>query len=628
MPSRTSLRRFLWLVSLIALLPVVPIACAPSDSASSTDMRVTRHTAPASHPIDPVIVRIRDEGMNRSHVRETLDYLCNVIGPRLTGSPNLWRANEWTRDRLTSWGLVDAHLESWGPFGRGWSLKRFSMQVVEPTAIVLHGYPKAWSPGLDAPIETDVVYLDAKSESDLKKYKGTLRGQIVLIGAPREVEPAFTPQATRMDDDRLAKLAASRPSTNPAAPTTQADQPAPPPGELLVPQRGGRSRPTSGPSSRPAMTPLAAQRFAGRLLAFAADEGAAMVVVPSTQGTGGTFFVAAAMLPNEQPTIPGSSTTGPSTRPRPWNLDAPKNIPQVTLAVEDYNRLVRMIGLGQKLKIAADLRVQFHTDDPMGYNTIAEIPGTDLKDEVVMVGAHMDSWHSGTGATDNGVGCAAAMETVRIIKAAGLKPRRTIRVALWTGEEEGLLGSTAYVKRHFGYVPDPPRGGRSATRPATRLSEGTEPDGGADNPATVPTTQPISGVVKGPDYEKLSAYFNLDNGTGKVRGIYAQANDKAMPIFKQWLTPFHDLDARTVTLVNTGATDHIPFDRIGLPAFQFIQDPIEYMTRTHHSNIDTFERAQIDDLKQASTIMAGFVWQAANAEERFPRKPVTSTRSR
>jgi Zn-dependent M28 family amino/carboxypeptidase len=251
----------------------------------------------------------------------------------------------------------------------------------------------------------------------------------------------------------------------------------------------------------------------------------------------------------------------------------------------------------------------------MAYNTVAEIPGTDpeLKDQIVMVGAHLDSWHSGTGATDNGVGSACAMEAVRIIKAAGLQPRRTIRIGLWTGEEQGLYGSAAYVKQHFGHDPD--RAARSQRPQVTDPAAGQTPDSNA------PTTRPARRIVKEKEYDKLSVYFNLDNGTGKIRGVYAQGNEAAVPIFKNWLAYFHDLDATTVTLSNTGGTDHQSFDGIDLPGFQFIQDPIEYNSRTHHSNYDVYDRLQADDVKQASTIMAAFIYRAAMMDERFPRKP-------
>jgi hypothetical protein len=388
-------------------------------------------------------------------------------------------------------------------------------------------------------------------------------------------------------------------------------------GERLVnrtPPATNGSQSTNQPASRPSRRRSADPIFS-RALAFAAVEGARVVVAPSSQGDGGTLYVSSATVPGEPPsTAPStgptsSATTAPTTRPRAWATDVPVMPAQVTLAVEDYDRLVHMIQRGQELTVAVDLQVQFHDDDLMSYNTVAEIPGTDLAHEIVMVGAHLDSWHSGTGATDNAAGCAAAMEAVRILKALDVKPRRTIRVALWTGEEQGLFGSEEYVKQHFGEYP-------AEASPATR--ETTDPT------TTEATTRPGSArrrLVKKPDYENFSVYFNLDNGTGKIRGVFCQGNQAAAPIFQQWLAPFADLGANTVTLSDTRGTDHVSFDAVGLPGFQFIQDPIEYWTRTHHSNYDVFERIQADDMKQASTIMASFLYNAAMMDQRFPRKP-------
>jgi len=259
-----------------------------------------------------------------------------------------------------------------------------------------------------------------------------------------------------------------------------------------------------------------------------------------------------------------------------------------------------------------DLQVQFHAADLMAYNTVAEIPGTDLKDEVVMLGGHMDSWHAGTGATDNGAGVAVAMEAVRILQALNLKPRRTIRIALWTGEEQGLLGSKAYVAEHFGKIetPVPAAGAAASPGPTSSVSPS-------------PASSPVPGVlVTKPEYEKFSSYFNLDNGTGKMRGVYLQGNEALRSLFRQWLMPFREMGAATLSISNTGGTDHLSFDAIGLPGFQFIQDEIEYDTRTHHSNQDVFDRIQADDMKQAATIMAAFVYNAATRDEKLPRKPM------
>ncbi|MGH9967749.1 MAG: M20/M25/M40 family metallo-hydrolase [Pyrinomonadaceae bacterium] len=532
--------------------------------------------APAKDPNDP-IERIKDEGMNRSQVMKTLSYLTDVIGPRLTNSPNMRRANEWTRDEMKKWGLENAHLEPWGPFGRGWSLKRFSAQVVEPQAIPLIAYPKAWSPATNGPITADVVYFNVKTEADMEKYKGKLKGAIVLTAPMREVKARFEVLSTRLDEKNLLALA--------DAPEPRASQ-----------RRGGFQM---SPEQR------AALQLNSKKYQFLQDEGAAVLVDPSRAGDGGTIFVQSATVPqpvSAEPFGPNSRSIGP------YDKSAPKITPQLVLAVEHYNRIIRMIEAGEKVKMAVDLAVDWQDADLMGYNTIAEILGTDLKNEIVMLGGHMDSWHSGTGATDNGAGVAVGMEAVRIIQSLGLKPRRTIRVALWSGEEQGLLGSRAYVAEHFGKFETPAaaaaagNGGGNGTAPATA------------------TAAPV--LIKKPDYENLSAYFNLDNGTGKIRGVYLQGNESARALFRQWLMPFRDAGAATLSISNTGGTDHLAFDAIGLPGFQFIQDEIEYDTRTHHSNQDVFDRIQADDMKQAATIMTAFVFNTAVRDEKLPRKPM------
>ncbi len=526
-------------------------------------------TSPAATPnqTDP-IERIKDEGINRSQVKQTLSYLTDVIGPRLTNSPGMKHANEWTRDRMTKWGLQNARLEPRGPFGRGWTLKRFSAQVVTPQAIPLIAFPKAWSPGTQGPLTAAVVYIDAGNESELQKFKGKLKGAIVLTTPMRSVPAHFQPLGSRRDEKNLLGLA--------NAPEPRASTP---------------RRFQGSPEQR------AAAQFAALKLQFFHEEGAALLINFS-RGDAGTIFVGSAQAPQ-----PASDSRPGSRGPRPYDKDAPSIVPQIVLSTEHYNRIVRILQAGQTVKMEVDLAVEFQDSDLMGYNTIAEIPGTDLKDEVVMLGGHMDSWHSGTGATDNGAGVAVAMEAVRILQALNLKPRRTIRVALWSGEEQGLLGSRAYVAEHFGSL-----------EPAATTALGGGSAGGSEATPRL-TTKPA--------YEKLSAYFNLDNGTGRIRGVYLQGNEAVRSVFRQWLVPFHDLGAATLTIANTGGTDHLPFDAIGLPGFQFIQDEIEYSTRTHHSNQDVFDRIQEDDMKQASTIMAAFVYNTAMRDEKLPRKPVT-----
>jgi len=556
--------------ALLLILLISPISSGASfaQQPSPSPAPQPQTQQPTPDPNDP-IERIKDEGTKRSQVMQTLSYLSDVIGPRLTASPGMKRSNEWTRDQLTKWGLQNARLEAWGPFGRGWTLKRFSAQVVEPLAIPLIAYPKAWSPATGGAITAEVVYIDAKDEAELQKFKGKLKGAIVLTAKMREVKAGFDPAGTRLNEKDLLTLA---------------DAPAPD-GR----GRGGR---------RFQLTPeqRAAQAFACRKNQFFLDENAAVLIDASRIGDGGTIFVQQATVPQpcvENPFGPNAPRQIPA-----YDKSAPKIIPQLVMAVEHYNRVARMIEAGEKVRATVDLAVDWHDSDAMGYNTIAEIPGTDLKDEVVMLGGHMDSWHGGTGATDNAAGVSVAMEAVRILQALNLKPRRTIRIALWSGEEQGLLGSRAYVAKHFGAMVTP---AQHAASPAPPLAPS---------------------LVTKPEYEKFSGYFNLDNGTGKIRGVYLQGNEAVRPLFRLWLAPFRDLGAATLSISNTGGTDHLSFDGIGLPGFQFIQDEIEYDTRTHHSNQDVFDRIQADDMKQAATIMAAFVYNAAMRDEKLPRKPM------
>jgi hypothetical protein len=506
------------------------------------------------------IDKIREEGLKNSQVMQTLSYLTDVIGARLTNSPNMKRANEWTRDTMTKWGMQNARLESWGPFGRGWSLNGFTAQVTSPQTIPVTAYPKAWSPSTKGAVTSEVVLFEAKSDADFEKYKGKLKGKIVLVSHLRPLNGIDKPLLSRYSDEDLLKLA---------------NAPAP---------NGGNPNQFPPDAIKNILNYF---NFNARQMKFLMDEGAAVMIDNSQGGSGGTLFVQGANLAIElSPNIKTIEDLFNDAGFQPQRKGADANMmPQVTMASEDYNRLVRMIQFGVKPVMTVEIKAQYHDEDMMGYNTVAEIPGTDpaLKDEIVMLGGHLDSWHSSTGATDNGAGCAVAMEAARIILASGLKPRRTIRVALWSGEEQGLYGSTFYARQHLGEMKD-------------------------------------GNLVKGAEYDKISAYYNLDNGTGRIRGVYLQGNALVKPIFETWLAPFSDLGAKTLTLSNTGGTDHLSFDALGIPGFQFIQDAVEYNTRTHHSNQDNFDRIQADDMKQASTIMAAFVYQTAMMDERLPRK--------
>jgi len=525
------------------------------------------------------IEKIKDEGMNRSQVMQTLSYLTDVIGSRLTGSPNLKRANEWTRDTMAKWGMQNAKLEAWGPFGRGWALKEFSAEIIDPQTIPVAAFPKAWSPSTKGSITGDVVFMEIKSDEDFAKYKGQLKGKIVLMSRSRDLKADFGGMGSRLSDEELTKMA--------NAPDPNAPRPGQPP---------------ANPFGQ--MTPAMQERINRFMLGlkalnFLVEEGAAVAVDNSSNGSGGTIFVQGADVAQEIPAnIMEMFTRRDRLTPQQKEAEA-KMVPQMTVATEDYNRLVRMIQHGVKPKMTVNIRTQYYDDDLMAYNTIAEIPGSDptLKSELVMLGGHIDSWHAGTGATDNGAGVAVAMEAARILIASGLKPRRTIRVGLWSGEEQGLFGSSNYVKQHFGDM----KGGPN-------LFGMPDPSGAKPE------------LSKGPEYDMLSAYYNLDNGTGKIRGVYMQGNAAVRPYFEAWLASFADMGAKTLTMSNTGGTDHLSFDRIGLPGFQFIQDVIEYDSRTHHSNQDVYDRIQADDMKQAATIMAAFVYQTAMMDEKMPRK--------
>jgi len=483
------------------------------------------------------IERIKREAMDRSQAMTTMSWLTDVHGPRLTGSPGLDKASAWTVGKLKEWGLASARLERWGPFGRGWTNERFVFQAVGPVAFPIAAAPRAWSLGTNGAVRGEAIIMKVEKPEDLAQYKGKLRGKFVMLTPPRAVNALFAAPATRFTDAQLAQMAAP-----PAAP-----------------QGGGRpAGPGAGQFQPPAFNASAASG-----IAFFAEEGVAAVLLPA-RGDGGTVF-----------TDNGNAGARQSA-------SAP-NAPYVHVSIEHYGRIWRTLEKGVPVSLELDMKNTFAESDPYEYNVVAEIPGTDpaLKDEVVMLGAHFDSWHAGTGATDNAAGSVVMLEAVRIIQALGLKPKRTIRIALWTGEEQGLLGSRAYVQQHF------------------RDSTGVKPA-----------------------HDKVSAYYNIDNGTGKVRGVFLQGNEGVRPVFDAWMGPFKSEGMQTLTIRNTGGTDHLAFDAVGIPGFQFIQDPVEYGSRTHHSNADVYERIQEDDMKFNAAVLASFVWQTAQRAEKLPRKTV------
>jgi len=506
-------------------------------------------------------VSIRAEALGHSHVMEYASALTDGIGPRLTGSPNLKKANEWTLAQFTAMGCSNAHLEDWGEFGMGWEQLNTWVRMTSPDKAVFIAQAAPWSPSTKGPVTGAAAWVDIKEEKDFDKYKGQLAGKIVLLGDMREVKPVDKPVFTRYDEAELKKI-------------------------------------QEYPLQRRERNPQALQQFMQRLEfrekvgKFLATEGVAAVIVPSRDGengggSGGTIF----------------DDSGSDFGRLVYQRNHANPVSLAVTAIENYGRVYRLLKANVPVTIEVNIESQFIGDHEHGFNTVAEIPGTDpnLKEEVVMVGGHLDSWASATGATDNGAGSVVAMEVMRILNTLHVKPRRTIRVALWTGEEQGLFGSQGYARDHLGVIP-----------------RSTEPDQLKIFEMMRKVTGPIQ--VK-PEQEKISAYFNVDNGTGRIRGIYLQQNAAVEPIFKQWMEPLQDVGVTTITLRDTGGTDHLSFDAVGVPGFQFIQDPMDYSSRTHHTNMDTYERLQAEDLAQAAMVEAIFVYNAAMRDQMLPRKP-------
>ncbi len=488
------------------------------------------------------IAKIRTEGLAHSQVMDIAFQLTDGSGPRLMNSPGFFRATNWAKKTLQGWGLDNTALEPWGTFGKGWELQKSYIAMTAPYYKPLIGLPKTWTSGTGGAKNAEIVIVTAKDSTELLAFVGKLQGKIIILPLKDTLKPGFTPDASRYADSTLQQM-----------------------GAFQLPKPDSSRR----PSNRGGQLQLAALQLA-RIKELAKKEGAIAVLSGSVRGHDGTIFVQGG----------GAYTT-----------QSPENFLDIMLAFEDYMTLYRLAKAGTVVKLDLDVQTKFAVSDSTGYNVIAEIKGSDpkLKDELVMLGGHLDSWHGSMGATDNAAGCAVMMEAMRILKTLGVKPRRTIRMALWSAEEEGLIGSRNYVRNHF-------------TDTATRKYNAAG--------------------------DKVAAYFNLDNGTGKIRGVYAQGNEQVKPIFTQWLQPFHDLGAGAVTLQTTGGTDHLSFDAIGLPGFQFIQDGMEYNTRTHHTNMDSYDHLQAADLMQAATIVASFVYNAAMRDEKLPRKPFTPSAPR
>jgi carboxypeptidase Q len=544
---------------------VLPLSAADKNktntNSSDTNKPSYELPQPAKENLDyNMYQQVRIEGLTHSHVMEFASALMDGIGPRLTGSPNLKHANEWTRDQLAAMGCSNAHLEDWGEFGMGWQQLNTWTRMASPDTAVFITQAAPWSPSSNGAISGQAIWIDVKKEEDLDKYKGKLAGKVVLLGDMREVKPVDKPLFERDDEKDLAKII---------------EHPLVPEQEYFTPEL------------------MKSIDLRQKISAFLASEHALAVILPSRDGrnnggSGGTIFV-------------------DSSRGLGWfsyQREHIQPVPVVIAAIENYGRVYRLLKANVPVTIEMNVDVKFTGDHEHGFDTIAEIPGTDpkLKDEVVMVGGHLDSWAAATGATDNGAGTVVAMEVMRILNALQVKPRRTIRVGLWTGEEQGLFGSVGYVKQHFGFVP------LSTAPDQVKLPEWLR--------------KPAGPLVLKPEQQKISGYFNVDNGSGKILGVYLQENIAETPIFAQWIEPLKDLGVTAISVRNTEGTDHESFDAVGIPGFQFIQDKLDYSSRTLLSNMDTYERLQSGDLAQAATVEAIFVYNTAMRDQMLPRKPL------
>lgn len=504
--------------------------------------------AAAAEPVDyEMIGRIMDEGFNRSHVMETLYHLTDDIGPRLTNSPGMREAARWSKGQFESYGLVNTGLEYF-PFGRGWTYDSLTVHMTAPRRRQVSAMPVAWYPGTEGPVEGEVILAVIEDDDDFETFRGKLEGKIVLVNAAREQDEPAAPVFVRLNDEQLADVSVF---PVPDPPSMETDE---------------------------WLERLAMQE---KIDTFLEEEGALALVRRSRKEAG---LIEAQGYRYEAGNTPA--------------------MPAVSMASEDYDRIVRLVSRDETVALRIDVKAQFYDDDHNAQNVIAEIPGRGSRPGIVMAGAHLDSWFMADGASDNAAGSAVVLEAARILKVLGVQPKRTIRFALWDGEEQGLIGSLYHVEQHFASRPD-------------ELEDKALQQGMRFNWAKF--AWPIK---KGRDFERLSAYFNLDNGSGRIRGIYGEGNPALQPIFERWMEPFHELGAATVVLQHTGGTDHRSFQLMGLPGFQFIQDPLDYGSRLHHSDIDTASHVYEKDLQQAAIIMASFLWHAANRAERLPRMPL------
>ena len=504
--------------------------------------------AQAPEPVDlAVLSQIKDQAFNHSQAMDQLYYLSEIYGPRVTNSANHRAAAQWTMERMRSYGMQNVHLEKWGPFGYGWRFSRFAASLESPVYSPLIGFPLAWTPSTDGPVTGEAILAPIHTEADFAKYKGMLRGKIVLLADPKLVVMHTEPEAHRLTDAEI-----------------EARTLVPDPSRL-----GAFGRPPAAAPAAPVLDRAATVRLRNATSQFLHDEGALVALNYGTNGDGGTVF----------------ATFGGSQDPKD-----PVPPPMAAITPEHYNRIARLLAHGQTPKLTIDIKTEYFKDDLDSFNVVGEIPGSGKakRDEIVMLGGHLDSWQGGTGATDNGTGCSVALEAVRILTQLHKPMDRTVRVVLWGGEEEGLLGSKAYVQQHFA---------------------------------------PRDSMKQTAEYAKLDAYFNDDGGSGRFRGISASGSDITAEVFRSWIAPLRDLEIQAVTgataapMREPAGTDHTSFLWVGLPGFGFMQDPLEYSTRTHHSNMDLYDRVQPGDLMQGSAIMAWFVYNTATRRDMLPRIP-------
>jgi carboxypeptidase Q len=540
------------------------------------------------------INKIKAEGMQRSEVMELNSWLSDVYAPRLTGSPMFDKAATWVMGKMKEWGLANVKMEAWTDrrgFDRGWTNDKFYMEAVSPNRFPIPGTPTAWTPGTNGLVSGEVVLVTGTTAEELAPLKGKLKGKWIITQAAPDVAAMWEAPATRYTPEQLAALEGPQAATEfgvtpPGQRAAAAFRP-PAPQPAAAPTAGQQpgQRAAAGQAAQPAQQPgppagARGGQGGGIRSDFLRAEGVLGVISTAPRGHG-------------MYTISGNRSSDPATTP-----------PAIVIAAEQYGRVARMLAKNIPVTIEADIKNTYYPK-PQVYNIVGEIPGSDKADEVVMLGAHLDTWHAATGAADNGNGSAAMMEAMRILEATGVRLRRTVRIALWGAEEQGLIGSYEYVSVHYVNRPVPASGG-----PGGGGQRGGRGSGASQAPLDLK-----------PEHSKFSVYFNIDNGTGAIRGIYTQGNDAVVPIFREWIEPFRSLGMTAVTTRNTGGTDHQSFDRVGLPAFQFIQDEIEYDTVTHHTNMDTYERLQPRDNMQMATIAAGFAYLAANRDELLPRKP-------